>query len=114
MKMETDFNLTKYKTTFGKNFKKLREAAGYNQDELADLLGRSQGSISHAESGKALMKHETVLRAAELFNVHPMVFYSRHEFTKEEIQAILKFFETIQEKGRYYHTIIDLLNSDKA
>lgn len=113
--MDSKFDLDEHKKIFGKNFKRLRKAAGFKQEKMADLLGyKSQGSVSQIERGLVLMQHEYVIKAAEIFNVHPMVFYSRQEFSDDEIKAILTFFGIMKEKGKYYDTLIDLLNIHKS
>ncbi|MGE6227615.1 helix-turn-helix domain-containing protein [Paenibacillus chitinolyticus] len=58
--------------SFAKRFAQLREKRGWTQDELAEKLGVSRVSISKYETGGdkgGTPKYDTLVRAADLFNV---------------------------------------------
>lgn len=46
--------------------KRLREAAGLRQYELANLMGVKQASVSAWESGKAMPSAENLLKLADI------------------------------------------------
>ena len=53
---------------YGQILKGFREAAGYTQQELADLLNRSRSCISKFESNRKLMDIETFKNWAQVTN----------------------------------------------
>lgn len=53
----------------GKNMRKLREAKGYTQYSLGDILNLSPSTIGMYEQGRRLPDAETLIRMCELFNV---------------------------------------------
>ena len=53
----------------GNNVHLFRKAQGMTQDDLAEILGRSPGSISHIETGSSIMGVELLVRLAEMFAV---------------------------------------------
>lgn len=48
--------------------KRLREAAGLRQYELANLMGVKQASVSAWESGKAMPSAENLLKLADILD----------------------------------------------
>ena len=53
---------------YGQILKGFREAAGYTQQELADILNRSRSCISKFESNRKLMDIETFKNWAQVTN----------------------------------------------
>ena len=53
---------------YGQILKGFREAAGYTQQELADMLNRSRSCISKFESNRKLMDIETFKNWAQVTN----------------------------------------------
>ncbi|MCH8555253.1 MAG: helix-turn-helix domain-containing protein [Schleiferiaceae bacterium] len=54
---------------FGINIKKIRSVRGLTQQQLADKLDITRGSISSYEEGRAEPKIETILKASEYFRI---------------------------------------------
>lgn len=49
------------------NLKYQRKEAGYTQQELAKIVGTSQGSIAQWETGRHLPRVDTLRKLADLF-----------------------------------------------
>ncbi|MCC5917634.1 MAG: helix-turn-helix transcriptional regulator [Cryomorphaceae bacterium] len=54
---------------FGSNIKKIRGIRGLTQQQLADKLNVTRGSVSSYEEGRAEPKIETILKAADYFQI---------------------------------------------
>lgn len=54
---------------FGEEVKRLREACGWSQAELADMLGVGQGFISHVEKGRNEGRIEMLFAMCKVFDV---------------------------------------------
>lgn len=55
--------------TFGAEVKRLREACGWSQTELASMLGVGQGFVSHIEKGRNEGKIEMLFALSKAFDV---------------------------------------------
>ena len=66
--------------TFGDNVKRLREAKGLSQDELAKMAGyTSRSTISCIESGKRDCTQKQILALANALNVSPGELFDNKE-----------------------------------
>ena len=87
-------NSEQLKINFGKYIQKHRKTMGYTQQDLADLLGITQKSVSCTERGETFPSHENIFRLAEILDMSldEFVFgYSRFNNTIciEEINDML-------------------------
>lgn len=57
------------KTIIGNNLKKLREVAGYKQQEVSDYIGIERGAYANYESGNREMPYDLLLKICELYGV---------------------------------------------
>lgn len=57
------------KRTLGENIRRLRKAKGLTQENLAELLNRTSGSISRFESGQQIMGVDLLVQMANFFSV---------------------------------------------
>lgn len=57
------------KTTIGNNLKKLRNAANYKQQEIANYIGIERGAYANYESGNREMPYDLLLKICELYGV---------------------------------------------
>ena len=55
-------------TTEGKNIRRLREARGWYQEELAQKLGVSQKAVSAWEKGRTMPRLPMLIKMSEVFN----------------------------------------------
>ena len=53
----------------GPRIRSLREARGYSQEYMADMLHISQSTYAHLESGKSSMKVDRLFHIAEIFQI---------------------------------------------
>lgn len=53
----------------GRNIKRLRKTSGYSQDQLAKLLGVTQGAVSQWEKGRTIPDTPYMLEMAKIFGV---------------------------------------------
>jgi len=54
---------------FGKHLKKIREAKGYSQEDLAELVGLEYQTISRIETGYYFTSYENLENIAKALNV---------------------------------------------
>jgi DNA-binding XRE family transcriptional regulator len=54
---------------FGRNLKRLREARGLTQEELAALIGLSRTSVTNQEAGRQATSWATLLLYADVLDV---------------------------------------------
>lgn len=57
--------------SFGSRFRKAREKKGLSQQELADLIGATDGTISNYEKGVAFPRWDTMRKLCDILNVDP-------------------------------------------
>lgn len=58
------------------NLKMLRASKNISQDELADIIGVSQTTISSWEQGKSFPSAKNVYELAKLYSVEPTVIFN--------------------------------------
>lgn len=66
-KTSREIELSKWDNIFGQRLKKLREEAGYTQQQLAKLVSLSQQTIGHYEVGRAKPDADTLEMFADIF-----------------------------------------------
>lgn len=77
------------KKTVGKRLKEFRIGKGMTQIELSSLLGlKSTSHVSLIESGARALSSERLYLAAEIFNVHPTVFFSSSQLSLKDQKTI--------------------------
>lgn len=62
-----------------KNLKKLREAARYTQDEVAQALGITRSAYSNYESGEREAPYDVLEKASNLFGCDMLVFFEENK-----------------------------------
>ena len=91
--MSNQFEDERFRHILGKKIRKLRTISGKTQVELAKELGfTSTGAISQIENGLKGLKVESIVKAAEVFGVHPIVLMTPYELGKEEAEIVSKLF----------------------
>ena len=70
----------------GRNIKRLRKQAGYSQDQLARMLGVTQGAVSQWEKDRTIPDTPYMLEMAKIFNVPLDEF--RNETPFRDLDAI--------------------------
>lgn len=77
---------------FGEQLKKLRQAHGMSQMDLAYILKyTSSGMVSQIENGKRGMDLEKIHQVVELFNVQPNFFFGEREIKGNDLKLCLAF-----------------------
>lgn len=85
---DTDCMDTTERTPFGRRLFESREAAGFTQDQVAEKIGMSQGTLGEAEtSGK---RSGYTPQLAALYKVDPVWLATGREPTKKTIAAPIK------------------------
>ena len=69
---------------FGKILKNLRKSANYTQEQLADLLGIANSTVSMYERGERFPDYEMMKSIADLFHVSINTLYGREDTAKAE------------------------------
>lgn len=65
--------------TIAVNLKKLREAACYTQDEVAQALGITRSAYSNYESGEREMPYDVMEKVSDLFGCDMYVLFEENE-----------------------------------
>jgi transcriptional regulator with XRE-family HTH domain len=75
--------------------------SGKTQVELGKELGfSSSGAISQIENGLKGLKVESIIRAAEVFGVHPFVLLAPYNLSQEETEIVSKLFLLLEKHRR--------------
>lgn len=61
------------------NLKKLREAARYTQDEVAQVLGITRSAYSNYESGEREVPYDVLEKASDLFGCDMYLLFEENE-----------------------------------
>lgn len=93
--------------SFGEYIKELRLKKGFNQTELAALIGLDSGGLSKVENGKKQLKEEKLTLLAEALNVdlsELKIEYFSEKFAREsfEYKCSETVFHVAEEKVKYY------------
>ena len=98
---------------FGKQVKKLREAKGLNQEQLAELVGLEYQTISRIETGFYFTSYENLEKIAKALEVKlkDLFDYNDETCSKEDlIKCLNSSISTLEkEKLVILKKIIDLL-----
>jgi transcriptional regulator with XRE-family HTH domain len=70
------------------NMRKLREARGLTQTQLAAAIGANQGTISKIERGDGNPTLDVIIRIAAALRVHPSDMFSRGTLEERAIAAL--------------------------
>ncbi len=65
--------------TIARNLKKLREAARYTQDEMAQALGVKRSAYGNYESGDREVPYEVIEKASDFFGCDMTVLFEEYE-----------------------------------
>ena len=91
------------KKEIGRRIKEARNAKGYKQEAFAELLNKSQGTISMMENGKSILIEDIYLICKELNISADWLIFGSNEtyFTEEEKDFLFKYsILSEREKGR--------------
>lgn len=64
------------KTNFGLTVKEYRTYKQLSQEDLAEMVGLQQRTISRIENGKAFVSCEGITKFANVFNISPAAFFT--------------------------------------
>lgn len=97
------FDSKKLKIGFGQTVKEYRMLKGLSQEELAEMVGLQQRTISQIENGNVFVSCSVIAKFANIFNVSPAVFFTPkvRYYTEERekcIDEIKKFLPACDEK----------------
>lgn len=70
-----------------KNIKRLREAARYSQDELAQILGITRSAYSNYEGGYREIPYDVIERVSDFFGCDMMLLFEDNEAVDAMILA---------------------------
>ena len=73
----------------GERLTEVREARGFNQTELAGLLGVKRASISHYERNQRSPDGEIITRLCQILGVPEAFFFTRSESTGTKIPSFI-------------------------
>ena len=65
----------KIKISFGSKIKELRIYKKLSQEQLAELVGLQQRTISRIENGKVFVSSDIIAKFANIFEVSPAIFF---------------------------------------
>ena len=69
------------------NLKKLRETAGYTQDQVAQALGVRRSAYSNYESGDREMPYDIMEKASDFYGCDMSLFFDESDISKAQILA---------------------------
>ena len=99
--MSNQFEGVRFRHILGNKIRKLRTMSGKTQVELAKELGfTSTGAISQIENGLKGLKVESIMKAAEVFGVHPFVLLTPYDLGEEETEIVSKLFMLLEKHRR--------------
>ncbi len=95
------------KKLLGRRVKELRIKKGLSQDDLSEIIGREETSVSKLERGINFVKSDTVASLSEALDVTPQdLFNFEHHKDIEEIKKeIMKALEGDEENIRLFYRI---------
>lgn len=73
--------------TIATNLKKIREAARYTQDEVAQALGITRSAYSNYESGEREAPYDVLEKVSDLFGCDMYVLFEENEYADAMILA---------------------------
>ena len=75
------------KTKFGKRIKELRKRRGYSQEQLAEMLGIAQNTLSKIELGENFLTADTLEKLINALEVSPTELFD-FEHHKEQVNLL--------------------------
>lgn len=105
--------------TFGERLRQKREAEGYSQSELAELINVSSQLISYYETGRGMPRNEDILKnlAEALGTTREWLWFGTEEKTPSTAQEAVDADEAKMakiESERKVYTINDMRNLDNV
>lgn len=97
------------KQIIGSHLRELREARGYSQSKMAEILKTNQSAVTRYEKGICPPDPETLLAYASYFKVSIDWIYGRTA-NKIEGTALADLNEDLVEGSPMYEKIVDLIN----
>jgi transcriptional regulator with XRE-family HTH domain len=98
--MSDQFEGKRFRQILGNKIGKLRTMSGKTQVELAKELGfTSTGAISQVENGLRGLTVESIMKAAKVLDVHPIVLLMPREMDKDDIEIISAMFELFEKRS---------------
>lgn len=100
----------------GKNIRAIRTGIGMSQTDLADAMDTSRNAVSRWESGERVMKLDSLLKLAEVFNVSPSEILDAETPGGGEWEGVIADIRKLPEDDRKYllRTVRTLLCGMKA
>lgn len=76
---------------FGKHLQNLREAKGYSQEQLAELVGVEYQTISRIETGYYFTSYDNLQKIANALNltIKDLFDYSENELSKTDLLKLI-------------------------
>lgn len=106
-------NKEEAKKKYGENLRRIRQAKGMSQEELAKALGyTNRSSINKIEIGRSNIPTDKIARMAEVLEVSPLELFEGGEPPIEEETIIPFDFNKLSEDNQkrllaYYQALID-------
>lgn len=98
--MSDQFEDKRFRHILGSKIKKLRTISDKTQVELAKELGfTSSGAISQVENGIRGLTVKSIMKAARVLDVHPIVLLMPGEMDKDDIEMISAMFELFKKRS---------------
>lgn len=84
---------------FGKRIKELREAKGYTQEKLAELVGLEFQTISRIETGYYFTSYENLLKLAKGLKVPLYEMFKYEHFINDIKTECIQIIEALDNKS---------------
>lgn len=99
MRKKSEKKISELHALFSANAKRLREAAGISQTELARLTGLTHNFIYDIEKGNKGVSFDTLGKLSKVFDVEPYQFFvNSAQCLNGDKQPFIGFIETINKK----------------
>ena len=77
-------------TAIGKNIKSYRESFGLSQQEIANLIGVSRGTITYYETGSRMPSMQNIEKLADFFGIEPIDLINEN-IVDLEVNSVIAF-----------------------
>ncbi len=102
---------------FGEIIKKLRKENGFTAMQVAEIIGKSDSTISAWETGKASPDIDTFFILCELYNVDDInkTFAIKKDSSPEDEEILINYFRQLNKEGqeKVISYIVDLVDTGK-
>ena len=98
--------------SFGSRFKRAREKKSLSQQDLADMIGVTDGTISNYEKGVAFPRWDTMKKLCDILNVDPNYLFWDDLTDKMKSQIIEQTTFDFNDEGTLLYKRLDVI--DKA